>query len=91
MFESAEYGTSKMPLSVHDVVLLFTDGLFEVEGADGELYDQKSLLRAVNQRVNLNAGDLCGEVLAEIRQFSASNQFEDDVCLVALEVERLGV
>jgi sigma-B regulation protein RsbU (phosphoserine phosphatase) len=90
MFGGAEYGTSRMPLSVHDMVLLFTDGLFEVESADGELYDQKSLMRAVNQRANLHAGDLCGEVLAEIRQFSAKNEFDDDVCLVALEVERLG-
>jgi sigma-B regulation protein RsbU (phosphoserine phosphatase) len=90
MFPKAEYGESQMPIAVHDMVLLFTDGLFEVEGADGELYDQKCLMRAVNRRANLHAGELCGEVLAEIRQFSAKNQFDDDVCLVALEVERLG-
>jgi sigma-B regulation protein RsbU (phosphoserine phosphatase) len=91
MFGEAKYTASKMPLAVHDVVLLFTDGLFEVEGADGELYDQKCLMRAVNRRANLNAGELCDEVLEEIREFSANNQFDDDVCLVALEVERLGV
>lgn len=91
MFEQAEYGTSRCPLSVQDMVLLFTDGLFEVEGIDGELYDQGSLLRAVNRRAYLKAGDLCSEVLAEIRQFSANRQFSDDVCLVAFEVERMGV
>jgi sigma-B regulation protein RsbU (phosphoserine phosphatase) len=90
MFPKATYGTSSMPISVHDMVLLFTDGLFEVEGASGELYDQQSLMRAVNRHTNLHAGELCGEVLREIRQFSAKNQFDDDVCLVALEVERLG-
>ncbi len=91
MFEDAAYYTSQMPLTVHDRVLLFTDGLFEVEGADGELYDQSCLIRAVNRRANLTAAEICGEVLAEIRQFSAKNQFDDDVCLVAIEVERLGV
>lgn len=90
MFPDAQYGTSRADLSVHDMVLLFTDGLFEVEGAGGELYDQQCLMRAVKRRVNLTAGDLCREVLAEIRQFSANKQFSDDVCLVALEVERLG-
>lgn len=89
MFPQAEYGVSSMPLSVHDMVLLFTDGLFEVEGADGELYDQQSLMKAVNRRANLHAGELCGEVLSEIREFSAKNKFDDDVCLVAIEVERL--
>ena len=91
MFDHAEYHTSRMPLTVHDRVLLFTDGLFEVENASGELYDQKSLLRAVNRRANLKAEDICAEVLAEIRQFAARNQFDDDVCLVALEVERVGM
>jgi phosphoserine phosphatase RsbU/P len=90
MFPQAEYGLHTMPLSVHDMVLLFTDGLFEVEGADGELYDEKSLMKAVDRRANLHAGELCAEVLAEIQQFSAKNKFDDDVCLVALEVERLG-
>ena len=91
MFEKAEYGTSRCPLSVQDMVLLFTDGLFEVEGQGGELYDQGSLLRAVNRRADLKASDLCREVLAEVRQFSANRQFSDDVCLVAFEVERMSV
>ncbi|MEA3207574.1 MAG: phosphoserine phosphatase RsbU/P [Chthoniobacter sp.] len=91
MFEGARYGTSRSDLSVHDMVLLFTDGLFEVEGEGGELYDQRSLMGAVNRRANLGAGDLCREVLAEVQEFSASKQFSDDVCLVAVEVERLGL
>ena len=90
MFPEAEYGSSRCDIAVHDTVLLFTDGLFEVEGADGALYDQQSLMRAVNRRANLTASDLCREVLAEIRQFAVNEQFSDDVCLVALEIERLG-
>ena len=90
MFAEARYDASVMPIAVHDRVLLFTDGLFEVEGADGELYDQQCLMRAVSQRAELSAADLCSEVLAEVRKFSASHEFDDDVCLVAFEVERLG-
>jgi sigma-B regulation protein RsbU (phosphoserine phosphatase) len=89
MFPEAEYGTSRCDVSEHETVLLFTDGLFEVEGADGALYDQQSLLGAVNRSANLAASDLCREVLAEIRQFAANEQFSDDVCLVALEIGRL--
>lgn len=89
MFENADYGTHEHELSVHDIVLLFTDGLFEVEGVGGVLYDEKSLMSAVNRRSALTAGDLCREVVTEIQQFSASKQFSDDVCLVSVEVERL--
>jgi len=89
MFENAEYGTYRQSLSVHDIVLSFTDGLYEVEGADGELYDERSLMSAIDRRANLAGGELCREVLTEIQQFSASKQFSDDVCLVSVEVERL--
>jgi len=90
MFADAQYGTSRLPIAPHDMVLLFTDGLFEVEGAGGALYDQESLMQAVNRRANLHADVICGEVLAEIREFSVKHDFDDDVCLVALEVERVG-
>ena len=89
MFENAEYGTYRHDLSVHDIVLSFTDGLFEVEGAGGELYDERSLMSAIDRRANLAGGELCRQVLTEIQQFSASKQFSDDVCLVSVEVERL--
>lgn len=89
MFDTPVYETSANRLSAHDVVLQFTDGLYEVEAPSGELYDEQRLVQAVNRRVNLGAGDLCREVLAEIRQFSAKQQFTDDVCLVAVEVDRL--
>ncbi len=89
MFAEATYETSRTPLSVHDVLLLFTDGLFEVEGADGELFDQQSLTQAVSRRAHLTTDEICSGVLAEIRNFSANDEFSDDVCLVAVEVERL--
>jgi len=89
MFQDAQYGTYRHDLSVHDIVLSFTDGLFEVEGADGELYDERSLMSAIDRRANLAGGELCRQVLTEIQQFSASKQFSDDVCLVSVEVERL--
>jgi sigma-B regulation protein RsbU (phosphoserine phosphatase) len=89
MFQDAQYGTYRHDLSLHDIVLSFTDGLFEVEGADGELYDERSLMSAIDRRANLAGGELCRQVLTEIQQFSASKQFSDDVCLVSVEVERL--
>lgn len=91
MFPHAEYDTASCPLSIHDMLLLFTDGLFEVEGAGGEYYDQQQLLDAVNQRTDLSAIDLCKEILVEIQQFSASKAFTDDVCLVTMEVDRLAL
>ncbi len=89
LFASAAFPTNSTRLVEHDVLLLFTDGLFEVENTDGEQYDQALLHRAIEGRMNLSAETLCKELVREIQQFSASKDFTDDMCLVAMEVGRL--
>ncbi len=71
------------------MLLLFTDGLYEVEDARGELYDQNLLLETVTRQRALPTRELFQEILQEARTFSASGAFLDDVCLVAVEVCRL--
>ena len=87
IFDGAKYETLRCKLSPHDVVLLFTDGLFEVEGLEGQLYDYQRLLRAVGNRTQLPAVELCSSLLAEVQQFSATQEFNDDVCLVAMDID----
>ena len=87
---NVKYQTSRCLLSPRDVILLFTDGLFEVEGLGGLLYDYHQLSRAVNNRAKLPTGELCHSLIAEVQRFSANRKFNDDVCLVAMEFERLG-
>ncbi len=89
VFSDAAYETASCRLAAGDLLLLFTDGLFEVKGTAGE-YGEERLLAAVQNCQNLPAGALFDEVLAEIRDFSARGEFEDDVCLLGVEVARIG-
>lgn len=89
LFDVASYPNSNCELSPRDTLLLFTDGLFEVEGPGGDIYDYQRLLEAVNRRRELPAFQLCHEVIEEVQQFSAGREFNDDVCLVAMEVRPL--
>ena len=89
IFDHAEYHGSSCELSEGDTLLLFTDGLFEVEGADAQYYDQVRLLESVSQRAGLRASELCDQVIADIRQFAVAKDFADDVCLVAVEIDQL--
>ncbi|HZQ45809.1 MAG TPA: PAS domain S-box protein, partial [Verrucomicrobiae bacterium] len=58
LFEKAVYGTSQRPLADADLIMLFTDGLYEVEGPDQKLYTQEMLANAVRRRANLPAAEL---------------------------------
>jgi serine phosphatase RsbU (regulator of sigma subunit) len=89
LFDNAQYVSGRHDLSPHDVLLLFTDGLFEVEGPRGELYDYQQLRHAVGKRSKLPTEELCRGLIDEVQQFSGHKEFTDDVCLVAMEVEQL--
>jgi serine phosphatase RsbU (regulator of sigma subunit)/CheY-like chemotaxis protein len=90
LFDGVEYRTSECPLEVDDFVMLFTDGLFEVEAPNHELYSCERLFNAVRRRARLQSSELFAEVFAEIRHFSKRTEFSDDVCLLGMEVTRLG-
>jgi len=86
IFEQAVYTTEQRPLSPRDMVMLYTDGLYEVEGPDGEFFSKQQLAAAVARRLDLSAPQLFDELLAEVRAFSINQEFEDDMCLVGVEV-----
>jgi len=87
----ATYATTQVPLTPGDRVLLFTDGLFEVLSADGSQdFGQPRLLAAATQHLNLPLPELLDALVTEVRAFSAGAEFIDDVCLLGLEVARVG-
>ncbi len=86
LFADTAYLTSECPLSAGDVILLFTDGLFEVTSADGqEEYGQERLLSAARHYINLAPPDLCDALIAGVRVFAGEAALNDDVCLLSVE------
>ena len=84
LFEEAVYQSSEVKLSNHDLIMLFTDGLYEVQDAHNVLYTQELLVAGVQRRLRLPAEQLFDELLEEIKGFSGGS-FSDDVCLVGME------
>jgi serine phosphatase RsbU (regulator of sigma subunit) len=89
LFAEGQFPTYRCPMEVGDLIALFTDGLIEAEGADHESFSPERLLAAVRQRAKLPTNELFTGLLDEIKKFSASTEFEDDVCIVGVEVKRL--
>ena len=88
LFDAAQYRTCECPIAVDDFIMLFTDGLFEVEAPDDKIYSRDRLMAAVRERVRLPSAELLAELFGEIRQFSKRAEFSDDVCLVGMDVAR---
>jgi PAS domain S-box-containing protein len=91
IFPAATYQNSHGTASANDLVVLFTDGLFEVETAEDDYYGADRLLAAVRKRMHLAARQLFGEVVAEIQGSCISGKFTDDMCLLGVELRRTGL
>jgi PAS domain S-box-containing protein len=91
IFPAALYENSYGVASENDLLVLFTDGLFEVETAEDDYYGADRLLAAVRKRMHLAAAQLFGEVVAEIQGSCISGQFTDDMCLLGVELRRIGL
>jgi sigma-B regulation protein RsbU (phosphoserine phosphatase) len=88
LFEEPPYETSETSIAPGDFVMLFTDGLFEVQGPNEELYSQQRLMLDVQNLLEKPRAELFDELLENIRAFSVDHEFEDDVCLVGMEFTR---
>jgi PAS domain S-box-containing protein len=89
LFAEGQFPTYRCPMEVGDLIALFTDGLIEAEGPDNESFSPERLLEAVRQRAKLPTNELFTGLLDEIKRFSTNSEFEDDVCIVGVEVKRL--
>ena len=90
LFEDATFETSRESISAGDFFMLFTDGLFEVENPAGDLFSHERLAEVVRKRFHEPPADLLHRVLGDIRAFSQCTDFDDDVCLIGMEVKRAG-
>lgn len=90
LFEGSVYPTSQCDLAAEDLVLLFTDGLYDVEGKE-DVLSPEWLFSEVQKRNRLPAGSLFDELLDEIRKVSHDAAFADDVCLLGMEVANLDI
>jgi sigma-B regulation protein RsbU (phosphoserine phosphatase) len=85
LFDDPPYQTTELTLAPGDFVMLFTDGLYEVQGLNEELYSQERMMMDVCSLLSKSSGELFDELLGAIRAFSVNHEFDDDVCLVGME------
>ena len=91
LFQDGDYETRTLKLDGIRSLLLFTDGIFEVENREGEAFLQNRLVQVVKEADDGGDGveALLDQVLQRVLSFAKSAQFDDDVCLLAMELRDL--
>src|SRR5215468_1744404 len=88
IFSSATYSTTTRSMAKGDIVMLFTDGLFEVEDATGAFFSEEQLRASASRHAALAPEEFFDRVLGDIRKYSQSETFPDDVCVVGMQIRR---
>jgi sigma-B regulation protein RsbU (phosphoserine phosphatase) len=87
--EGASYPTVEYRINPGDSVVMFTDGIYEIAGANNEEYGERRLLDAFQRHHDLPLPDLFPAILDEARLFAGEKSFDDDVCLVGFQLKGL--
>ncbi len=83
MLSGLPYGEQIISLDGLQGVWAFTDGVFEVQGADGEEFETDRMAKVLAQ--DLGGAELVSQVVKTAREFSVAGEFDDDVCLLGVE------
>ena len=86
MMEDASYGRVEADLSGLKRMLCFTDGLLEAENERGEEFGVERLIEQVERGGRMDK--MLDRLVRSGAEFSGSEQFDDDVCILGLEVKR---
>jgi len=86
LIAKADYPAGEIPLSEASRLLLFTDGILEAENEEGEPFLEKRLMEtAVSCRGEM-LEEMLDIVLTRVLQYSDGHHFDDDVCLLGMEL-----
>jgi sigma-B regulation protein RsbU (phosphoserine phosphatase) len=86
LLTNARFGTTRTQLDAGDFLLLFTDGIIEVESQNGAEFGLDGLRAGVYSGLQESTRAVVDAVIEKVCSFSGSPVFNDDVCLVAAEL-----
>lgn len=86
LIPAATYGCESIPLAGVRKIILFTDGIFEVENPEGEAFLQNRLVETVANSREMGLEELLDNILEKVKTFTAGDGFDDDVCLLGMSL-----
>jgi sigma-B regulation protein RsbU (phosphoserine phosphatase) len=85
IYRKVDYVDETKPLIEGDIVILYTDGVVEIENTKGQQFGVSRLITIISQNQELPASGLIQQVIWETQAFSDFQTYLDDFTLVILK------
>jgi len=86
MFDEAVFFNDEASYEPGDSIILFTDGITEVEDSAGNEFSREQLSKAIGGVIGRPANEIIDALLGQAKNHSAKGEFTDDVCLVGIDL-----
>jgi phosphoserine phosphatase RsbU/P len=86
MFDDSTYDELRLVLAPGDTLVLYSDGVTDVQDAAGQFYGWQRLRDAVEAHAKLPAAEIADNLLVDVDQFSGGAHPFDDRTLVVVKV-----
>ncbi len=87
VFPDAEYDYTDINLEEGDRLLFYTDGIIESFNPKKEAFGEKRLRDLMQNQTSLNSEEIVNCLISEIKDFTVSGKFTDDIALITVDVE----
>ncbi len=85
LFEDCEFKTVEQQLDPGDVLLMYSDGIYEATNPDQEQFGKARLAENLTNYARQPVRLMLDAIISDLHSFSSSDVFEDDVCLVGMK------
>jgi serine phosphatase RsbU (regulator of sigma subunit) len=89
LFQDFSYSVTEDSLTDDDVLLFFTDGIYEVENNEGKMFGKERFINSVRNQIKVLPDKMLDGILEEISGFSDTKEFKDDICLLTMHVKKV--
>jgi len=76
------YEMGEAILQTGDLILLYTDGVTEIVGKAGQLFDESGLIQLVTENLDKQVIELASRLQQDLEKFNQGKSFQDDVTFI---------
>ena len=86
MFDDTVFFNNEAHYELGDSVILFTDGITEVEDSAGKEFGRTGLCEAASNVIGHPVSEVIDAMLSQSKGYAAKGEFTDDVCVVGIDL-----
>ncbi len=88
-FENSVYEKATNEISPGQILVIYTDGLWEAHNAEDEMFGKERVRSIIRSHSDKSSETIVEALIGEVKQFRGSVVQEDDITLVVIKVEEV--